>query len=680
MNYNISYVFRLVDQFTGGSVGMVAAMGRITNAARAMGGALAGLAAAGAMVSFFGGAVKAASSWEDRMANVARTADLTRGQMIEYGKDAMKLSVQLGTPVEKIADTMSRLASQGLRDQAMLKAFTELTTKAAVAWDDITPEEAGKSIGKFSQIWFGDLGPEATLKSVRDLGDVINELSNRSNFKAPQLLKYLDRVSPTFKQLGFSSAEASAFGGTVLATGVESGQLQGTRAEMTVRKLLEAATNPTKNQKKGLAGLGFTQESYQNMIKSLGPMDSMLQIIERMNSLDPMTRMASINNLVGTRQGAQFMQLAGNLNEFKRQLAIADDGYAKRFSQDASFMEWLKSTGKYGDMVQMLEQYGKILSRTNSLEREFQKRSDTLKFAVAQREAAWERFKITSGIPLLKPAADANRWMAGAIDSITDQIEANPNFGIGLTAALGAALAASLGTAIWAGLGASGGLLTRLAVGGIIGGGTLLLTVALVGAGAWIIANWQWFWDAISKPLDFKINWPSAPAWLMPLINFTNDQFAARDRELRAQEKYAQYGFEDDAYQSRWSMPSSIDALAKAQSDAARRAAAGNPFAQFPGTPQIDERSWFRRMLPDDPWNGGRGSTLDGATLAGAIPQSIAVNVTSDVKLTAGELSVRYTGPIAGDSKTPVNGEASRGSTMSTVGAASEAAAMSGVR
>src|SRR5690606_2121888 len=107
-------------------------------------------------------ATDAAGKWEAAMANVRRTADLSRKEMLDFGKDALDLSVKLGTPVEKIADTMSRIAQTGIRDQKTLREFSELATKAAVAWDDISPDQAARSIGKFGQIWFGDLGPDET--------------------------------------------------------------------------------------------------------------------------------------------------------------------------------------------------------------------------------------------------------------------------------------------------------------------------------------------------------------------------------------------------------------------------------------------------------------------------------------------------------------------------------------
>lgn len=684
MNYNINYVFRLVDNFSGGASALAASMARLERASLAMGGAMAAVVAGGALVTMFGSATKAAGKWEAAMANVRRTADLSRDEMIAYGKDAMDLSVKLGTPVEKVADTMSRIAQTGVRDQKMLREISELATKAAVAWDDITPDQAARSIGKFGQIWFGDLGPDETVKSIRNLGDTINELSNRSNFKAPELLKYLDRASPIAKRFGLTAGQTSAFGGAVLATGVESGQMQGTRAEMSLRQLLAAATAPNKNQRRGFAALGMSPKIWENMIRANGQ-DALLNLMERFQKMDPLKRTGVANLLVGSRQGAQFTQLTDNLNEYKRQLAIADDTYARRFSQDKDWMDWLRGTGKFNDMVQNLEQYGKIVTRLNSLEREFAKRSDTLKFATAQRDAAWEKLKINMGMPFLEPLADLNRWLAGALDKMGTFVQNNPGAGRAAGYGIGLSLAAGLAAGVFAGLGATGSIGTRLLVGllagGAIGALGLTVTIALLGAGAWLFSDGS-FWDKLSKPLDLRINFPNAPAWLEPFLKLA-DAWDAAGRQVRSDIELnrSMFGLKGSDDLTKWAMPSSVDADAELQSRIARFQSRMDPFSQFQTAQPLPELSLLDRFRGigeseasannNRAWAGGRDS-IDGAQIAASIPQSTTVNVETLTRFEPARVDVNVTGqvngPVQGSGSTNLQADPSRGSAMSAVG------------
>lgn len=678
MNYNISYTFRLIDQFSGGAMGLAAAMGRVSSAARMMGGALGAVAAGGAMITMFGNAVEAAQGWENSMSNVRRLANLTRGEMVSYGRDALDLSVKFGKPVSEVADTMARLAGLGFRGQKVLKELTDLSMLAASNWDGATPEQTARTLGKFADTWFSDMSTDKMIKRVKMLSDAINELGDNANFQEGQLLKYIDRSGPIMKSLGFTPEQTAAFGGAALATGVESGQMQGTRAEATVRALLSAGAKATPKQVWGLKQVGLTPESWATMVRA-NPQDAMLSMFERVQRFDKIGKQGVINSIIGSRQGAQFVHMAENLNEYKRQLALVDDTYADIFSKDDKFMGWLKKSGRYDALVADLEKYGKSLSRVGSLERNQKDRTDNLEFAVKRREAAWNKLLTTMGEPYLVPMANLNKSIADAMDAVTQKISANPALGQGIAMALGAAIAASIGTAIWAGMGATGGILSSLLVGGMMGALVLTVAVALIGAGAWIFMNWDAFVASVTKPLDIQINWPNAPEWLQWLPNLINGVSGARDRELRAQEKFASFGFDDDAYQSRWAMPSNADGMAKIISEAARRGAAGDPFAQFPSGPSMPNlTAWDRitgagysneSLLADKAWAGR--DNLASSNLASSIPQSVAVTI-EPVNFNPATVNVNVTGqvngPLQGTGSGTLQAEPSRGTSTSAVG------------
>lgn len=104
-SFSVQYIFNLVDRFTPGAGKIAGAAGRIKTALAGAGKSMmgfaraAGLAAAAVGVlgaAFVLGGVKQAAAFEDAMANVRRVTDISRKEMLEYGKDALKIGVATG--------------------------------------------------------------------------------------------------------------------------------------------------------------------------------------------------------------------------------------------------------------------------------------------------------------------------------------------------------------------------------------------------------------------------------------------------------------------------------------------------------------------------------------------------------------------------------------------------------
>lgn len=690
MNYNISYTFRLIDQFSAGAGGMAAAAARLTSSMARLGVA-AGAATAGIGAMFVGG-IQAAASFEEKMASVRRVANLSREDMTRYGKEALRIATRTGQEPNEVAEIMTQGAMMGLRGLDLLKTYTELTAKAASTWDDIGPKRAGEALAQMTAQWFANDDPLMQAKKITALGDAINELSNRSAFKMPQLLSAFQRGGNAGKSYGLTAEQFSAYVGTGLVVGEKSGELQGTRSRMTFNKLLEAQYKPVQSAKgltalgKSFQMLGLSQQEYAASWRS-SPQDAMLDIMERVQKFDAVDQRKILSGILDARSADQFSKVAQNLNEYKRQLAIVDDKYASKFAKDEAWMTWLRNS-PYKDMAPDLERVGQITTRVGSMEREFTQKMDTLSAAMRVASAAWNELRINMTTPLLQPLADQVRNLASGMEWLNKTFETNPGIakaaGIGAGLVAGGAALAGLGwlTAWLTGMTASlSGLSAVLGGLGLLAAGALGITlaVAVVGAGAWIIMNWQQFIASISKPLDIQINWPNAPEWLQWLPSLINGVSGARDRELRAQEKFASFGFDDDAYQARWAMPSSADGMARIISEAARRGAAGDPFAQFPSGPSMpDLTAWDRvtgagysseSLIADKAWAGR--DNLASSNLASSIPQSVAVTI-DPVNFNPATVNVQVTGqvngPVQGTGSGTLQAEPARGSTMPSVG------------
>lgn len=677
--FSVQYIYTLVDRFSGMAPAMVAAANSIKGSAAAAGAAVVGLgtalAAAGAAVGLgaalmIGNSVKAAASFEAEMANVRRVANLTREQMMSYGKDALLISVATGNTAEDIAKIMSQGAAMGLRDQGILAAFSELTAKVAVAWDDMNRDQASRSLATITAQWFGGEDLNTAKQHITDLGDAMNELSNRSAFKAPELLKAFERGGVMAKQFGLTAEQFSAYAGTSLVVGEKSGELQGTRARMTFDKLMRNVARPTKASAWAMKQLGYTRQNLGKMILN-NPQDAILDIMERTQGMDPIKRSSVIGGLLDARSAAQFLSVANNLNEYKRQLAIVDDKYAARFSKDKGFMDWLRGSN-YADMVPMLEEYGRVITRAGSVEREFQNKSDTLSFAVKQREAAFRRLQILVGEPFLQPLTKLNAAITGVFNSMGNWAAGNQD----LTKAVGfgalTAGIAGLGYFALSAIGSLTGLGGALAVLKAIGMVSLKLTLLAVGIATayWLYDNWPKLKQLLADPLKVDILFPELPEWLRNFIASGADPSRS---VLNPGTSYL-HGMSlplngyDTSLGSLASMSASAN-QARLNAEAVARTMSPHQMLAMADTP---DTSWWQR-------NVGGVSPEWGAQPfnASSIPQSMAIDVRSETTFQPATINVNVTGTVNG----PVNGSGtgslqanpSRGTSAATAGAPSAA-------
>lgn len=530
-SYSVQYIFTLLDRFTPGAARMGAAAAAMSKKVHAAGAAMgtfarratlmtAAVAALGTMFVLTG--VKKAAAFENAMANVRRVTDISRQEMLEYGKDVLRIGVDTAQTGEDIADVMAQGAMMGIRGQKPLAAFAETVAKVAVAWDDISKDVAASQIARLSAKFFGDLNPDEQVAGIKAVADAINELSNRSAFKAPELLKFFDRGAAAAKRFGLTAQQAAAYGGSALVLGEPTGELQGTRARMTFQRLLDAATKPVES-KKGLTklgqsfqALGMTQNQFKEVLAN-DPQAAILEIMERMQGLDKFAQQKVADGMLDARSSAQFLSIVQNLNEYKRQLAIADDKWAGVFAQDSSFMNWLSNAGEgHKELFDQLVKYNRVASRTGSVQREFGKRTETLTFAWRQFGLAIDRVQILSAMPLLEPLRNIVNGFSDAAMAVGDFMEKNQSLSNYLMTGVGGAALIGLGAGLMGVAKWATGLTSTLAV--LKGFGLLTFQFAIIAAGIatayWIYDNWERLKQLAAEPLQFSAIFPEAPEWL----------------------------------------------------------------------------------------------------------------------------------------------------------------------
>lgn len=556
MSFSISYIFSLVDKFTPGAAAISAAAtnmrGAIAAAGAAMGPLIARMAAVAAGVgllaaAFVLGGVKQAAAFEESLTSLRRVTNISREDMLAYGRDALKVGVQTGRSGEAIAAIMTEGSLLGIRGQKPLMEFARLAAKVGVTWDDMGDKMAAEGLGTLSAQFFSNMAPEDATRRLQETADAINEISNRSAFKAPELLKAFKKGGAAAADIGLTPEQYSAYIGTAMVRGSKSGDLQGTRAEMTFRKLAQNAVDPTKRAAEAMRQLGYTPKSLRAAINA-NPQDAILDILERTKKYagdDRLKGMAVIGDLVDKRSASQLTSMSGNINEYKKQLAIADDAYAAKFAKDDGFMAWLRN-GDEGlkQIADQLQRYNKVVTRSGSVNREFGNKTESLNFAIAQLGLSWDRFRILLAMPLLEPLRHITNGLSDFTNALGDIAERSPAVGTMMTGGLMAGMTA-MGAAVAAAgakmLGFTGAYATLATIAKTAGRISLWVgvTIAAYEGLRWIYTHWPQLKAWAADPLNFEIHFPDAPPWLKQFLDYkamtkTQDEAAKAYRDMSA--------------------------------------------------------------------------------------------------------------------------------------------------
>ena len=531
MSFSVEYIFSLVDRFSGPAVAMAAAAGRMKAAIASAGAAMASLAvrmaalsvAGGAMtLAFVVGGVKRAAEFEEALTSLRRVTNISREEMLKYGQDALRVGVETGKSGVAIAGIMTEGALLGIRGQKSLEEFARTVAKVSVTWDDMGEKMASRSLATLSAQWFSDLAPEKATMRLNEMADAVNELSNRSAFKAPELLKAFERGGVMAKNFGLTPEQFAAYAGTALVVSEKSGELQGTRARMTFQKLAQNIANPTKRAKGAMDELGYTSAQMSAMVKA-DPQAALLDIMTRVDKVaagDNLKKIAILGDLVDKRSAAQISAISANMNEYKKQLAIVDDTWAKKLATDKDFMKWLKNGSEGLQQIgEQLERNNRIVTRSGSVNREFANRTESLNFALTQLGVAWDRFRILLAMPLLEPLRNATNVVTDLVSALGNMAEASPTLGAMMTGGAISgiiALGAAAGAAVSKVMGFTSAYTTLAAVAATAAKISLFLTVVAVGVGSamWIYNNWDKLREYAANPIKFDVIWPQAPEWV----------------------------------------------------------------------------------------------------------------------------------------------------------------------
>lgn len=543
MNFSIQYIFHLVDKFTPAAAAISAAAASMRTSIAAAGAAMAGMARKAAMVGGIVaagftvamlGAASAAAKFEDKMAEVRKVVpSMTKDQMWRLGDDVLALSTKAAVTADKVADIYASGARMGIRGEESMARFADTVVKVVAAWDGVSASFAAESLATISGKFFNDLPGEEAQKRMVGVADAINYLAqNTPGVKNAELLKFFQNAGPMFAQMKLTAEEAAAYGAAAMMTGKSGGLEEGTRAQMSLQRMMLAATKPLAGKggkptdvAKAFKSIGLTQQEWAQMITA-SPQDAMLDLFGRMEGMPTLQRMKFLKDFLGDARAArQMVAMTNQLNEYKRSLAQVSDKYAMRFAREKSFMEWMHNA--YPEQARMLDQQRRAL-HYGSVDQEFTARMDTFLKQQERFARAREWFTINLGRPLLPAFSSIDGGLADATAAVADFMGKHQEMvkylgTAGAITAVGAAGYGLLQLAAWA-TGAASALAVLKGLGMI----SLQLAVVAIGIASlyWIYDNWPRIKAFAADPLNFEMHFPDAPEWLKQWMSFRENSKA----------------------------------------------------------------------------------------------------------------------------------------------------------
>jgi len=296
-------------------------------------------AAVGVAASPFAIAVTQAMAFEDAMLGVARQVEGARdqsGKLTAVYYDMAKRIQQVGHEIpiatNEIADMVTAGARMGVAREALI-GFTRTAAMMATAFDAPAGELAEK-MGKVATNF------KIPVTAVNELADSINFLDDNAISKGADIIEVLNRISGTAQQVGMSAKDAAALASTFLTTG-SSAEVAATAANAMMRELAIATKQPARFQE-GLEALGMTASEVQNgMAKDAT--GTIQKVLAAINKLPKEQQTAVTVQLFGKEYGDDAARLAQNIEEFRRQLALAS-GEAAKGSMSREFAARMQNT------------------------------------------------------------------------------------------------------------------------------------------------------------------------------------------------------------------------------------------------------------------------------------------------------------------------------------------------
>ena len=282
--------------------------------------------AAGATITApLGKSVSDFMNFEDAMVGVARqvqglkdNAGNFTAEFDEWKNKIQALSTELPLTTVEIANMIESAARMDVPKE-QLEEFVRLNTQMATAFDAANPDELTENFGKVSKNW------NLSIQASKELADSINYLDDNAISKGDAIIGFMNRLGGISAVAKITDKNVAALGSTLMTFGSDESSAANA-VSSTFSRLSRSTT--MKPVKRGLKALGLDASKIQKgMVKDA--QGTLMTIIERIKTIPEHLRSAVLTDIVGGNYGDEIIKLVNKTDEWKRQIALANDELAQ---------------------------------------------------------------------------------------------------------------------------------------------------------------------------------------------------------------------------------------------------------------------------------------------------------------------------------------------------------------
>jgi TP901 family phage tail tape measure protein len=287
-----------------------------------------------------GAPIVAAAQFEKAMLGVAKQVDGARndaGQLTTVYFDMAKQIQQLGRTIpiatNDLADMVTAGARMGIAKNELIE-FTQTAAMMASAFE-LPAAELADNMGKIRTL-FG----LKTQAEVRALADSINYLDDNAISKGGDIIEFMQRVGGVAGAVKITGTQMAALGSTLLTLG-ERTESASTATNAIFQKFA-AAEKGTKKFKAAMKEIGLSTAKVQKGMQ-IDAQGTILEVLEKVRKLPKEKQLGVMVELVGLEHSDTLAKLAGGIEEYRKQIALAGNEKAKG-SMSREFQAQLATT------------------------------------------------------------------------------------------------------------------------------------------------------------------------------------------------------------------------------------------------------------------------------------------------------------------------------------------------
>ncbi|WP_425423640.1 phage tail tape measure protein [Staphylococcus felis] len=182
-------------------------------------------------VAAIGGGIKASVEWEQALAGVAKTTNMSGEELKRMGNEITSMSNKMPFAATEIAGVAESAGQLGVKKKD-ITAFTKTMLDMGVA-TNLTADEAATEFARFAN------AAKMPIKDVDRLGSTVTALGNTTATTEKEIVDMAQRIAGAGAQAGFSADQIMSISAAISSAGIES-EAGGTAMTQIFNKMTKA--------------------------------------------------------------------------------------------------------------------------------------------------------------------------------------------------------------------------------------------------------------------------------------------------------------------------------------------------------------------------------------------------------------------------------------------------------